>query len=383
MINNGFIVDYELDEYALINLNEKLARYSSTSAKTLTIAPTLGCNMACPYCFESHKNKKGMDLETQEQLLNFIKAFTKDASMLKIIWFGGEPLIELNTIVNLSHKIIELCTKNNIRYESSIVTNGILLNYNTAKILVDECKISHVQITIDGLRDVHNSRRKLINNDDSFGIIIDNIESVKELIDISIRVNVDKDNEDQVIKLIDFFILDKQWGNDDRITFYFGPIEKSTEECNISDDSCFDPVEFAGVLKASYEHLYKHKYYHAFERLFSVSKLVCCGAVTQSSLVIDPLGDIYTCWNTLGNTQYKIGNISDKLVINTKWIPWLDIDRPQECNSCNILPLCRAECAFKRLKNGNKVSCSHKKNTYKDLLKYIYKSSIVEQVITN
>ena len=128
MINNGFIVDYELDEYALINLNEKLARYSSTSAKTLTIAPTLGCNMACPYCFESHKNKKGMDLETQEQLLNFIKAFTKDASMLKIIWFGGEPLIELNTIVNLSHKIIELCTKNNIRYESSIVTNGILMN---------------------------------------------------------------------------------------------------------------------------------------------------------------------------------------------------------------------------------------------------------------
>lgn len=207
MTNNGFLVEYDLDEFAALEVDEKIARYSSHAGKTLTIAPTLGCNMNCPYCFENHKNRKGMNQETKLKLVKFVEKFLDDAKAFRVIWFGGEPLIEFETIRELSKEFIKICNSRNISYEPSIVTNGILLDYEKAKILTEECKINHAQITIDGLEETHNKRRRLINNKDSFKVIVNNIESIKELLDISIRVNIDKNNEDQMEKLIDYFIL--------------------------------------------------------------------------------------------------------------------------------------------------------------------------------
>lgn len=51
LISGGMLVDAELNEYESLQVNSRIARYSNRSLQ-LTIAPTLACNFACPYCFE-------------------------------------------------------------------------------------------------------------------------------------------------------------------------------------------------------------------------------------------------------------------------------------------------------------------------------------------
>lgn len=51
--------------------------------------------------------------------------------------------------------------------------------------------IKSVQITIDGPPEIHNKRRKVINGEDSFDVILRNIRNIYDLLDITIRINVD------------------------------------------------------------------------------------------------------------------------------------------------------------------------------------------------
>ena len=59
LYHNGFIVDDDFDEisYTLIRREMSRNRFGTLS---LTIAPTMDCNMCCPYCFEN-KYKRYMD----------------------------------------------------------------------------------------------------------------------------------------------------------------------------------------------------------------------------------------------------------------------------------------------------------------------------------
>ncbi|HBB28947.1 MAG TPA: hypothetical protein DC000_06830 [Clostridiales bacterium] len=374
MIENGFLIDCEFDEFALLEVQEKIARYSSSKLKNLTIAPTLACNMECKYCFENHENCHGMSEEIKQSLLKFVDSqlCEKGTEHLNVTWFGGEPLLELDTIKFLSNKFIKICNDKNIKYTAGIITNGILLNTETCNSLVNDCKVNSAQITIDGLGDIHNSRRKLKNGEDSFSIIIKNIDDIKDKINLAIRVNVDKNNDKEVDTLIDYFIFNKNWGNDDNISIYLAPIEKTTDECIIKDSKCLNSEEFLDVLIRIYQKLYNAGYKSAFEKMYPKTLVTGCSALTIGSYVIDEIGDIYTCWGAIGIKKYSIGNIAEKLNLNSSWLKWLSLNKPDKCGICKFLPMCKGSCAFKRLENKDKFSCSYSKFSYKEILKYIY-----------
>ena len=57
MKENALLVDYDLDEYGLYTIKEKSNRYNPQMF-TLTIAPTMNCNMNCPYCYEKKEQSK-------------------------------------------------------------------------------------------------------------------------------------------------------------------------------------------------------------------------------------------------------------------------------------------------------------------------------------
>lgn len=51
MLKTGFIIQNNLNEYDMLKFASYQRRFSK-EILTLTIAPTLGCNMSCPYCYE-------------------------------------------------------------------------------------------------------------------------------------------------------------------------------------------------------------------------------------------------------------------------------------------------------------------------------------------
>ena len=51
LIQNGILVENNIEEYYKFKLLKLLKRYDTTCL-SLTIAPTSDCNFRCPYCFE-------------------------------------------------------------------------------------------------------------------------------------------------------------------------------------------------------------------------------------------------------------------------------------------------------------------------------------------
>jgi len=90
--------------------------------------------------------------------------------IISVAWFGVEPQLAFNIIKNMSEKIIKMCEKNEIVYESIIVTNGYNLTRKIDKEL-SNLKISSGQIILDGPRDIHDKRRPLKSGQKSISLI--------------------------------------------------------------------------------------------------------------------------------------------------------------------------------------------------------------------
>lgn len=359
MKTNGFIVEEEIDEFKRMQIISETSRYN-TNSLNLTVAPTLDCNMACPYCFED-KSKKTMDEETKSGLIKFIKnkIDQERIQFLSITWYGGEPLLALDTILELSEKIIALCNENKVYYASSIVTNGCLLDAPTAKLLKEKCALKVAQITIDGLPEKHNRRRILKNGEDSFGIIVKNIDEIKNIIHVSVRVNVDKTNIDHTEKLVDFFIDEKNWGNE-KVFFYFAPVHNMTDFCNIKSNTCYSYTEFGDIDKELIRKIYTKGNTSIIKSLYPRRTSLPCNALTVNTFVVDPDGYLYTCWNNVGVKEKSIGTVIVGPQLNKEYMDWLSLKLPHECTECKFLPLCQGGCPLERLKKCNKPNCSHR-----------------------
>ena len=161
-----FIIDDEVDELKILRFKMYRDRMNNISLG-LTIAPTSDCNFRCIYCYEKNSlRKKEMTLEVEEAIIKFIEKTTDTIRNMNISWYGGEPLMRFDIIERLSEKIIKLCNEKNIDYSASIVTNGYLLNKEILK-KFEKYKISSVQITLDGPKEIHDKRRISIRSDRS------------------------------------------------------------------------------------------------------------------------------------------------------------------------------------------------------------------------
>ena len=369
LFENGFIVDENINEYKKLCSDERLNRYNS-KILNLTIAPTLSCNMNCIYCYEDNLNIK-MNNEVINAILIFIDEKIKKDNIEKIniLWYGGEPLLQVDTIKFLSEKIIELTNKYSIDYSSSIVTNGVLINENFRDFF-RECKIKNIQITLDGLSNIHNKRRPLKNGLDSFEIIIKNIEYISKYINVIIRVNIDKENYKEISKLLDFFINKNLI---EKIKFYFYPVvKKNTSACKVSSNNCLSTNEFKKIEKELLYKLYNTNNINSIHNLYPRRSPNFCTAICNNSFVIDPEGYLYTCWDYIGIKEKSIGTIFNKLNINNEYSKWLLLDTPIECSECKLVPLCKGGCPASRIATKNKYCCDPKLVNIEEKLKLIY-----------
>lgn len=130
--------------------------------------------------------------EVAEKVAYFILSNIKQEQSLKIIWYGGEPLMGIKAIKIISEIIIA----NQLLYKefvAEIVTNGYYLTKNMAKLL-KSLHVNYVQVTLDGDKETHDKRRCLVDGTPTFDRIIKNIQNTFEIIQTTIRINIDKNN---------------------------------------------------------------------------------------------------------------------------------------------------------------------------------------------
>lgn len=314
----------------------------------LVIVPTTGCNFACPYCFEGEKENCLMSPEVINNLIHFINSY-QEIKKIHLTWYGGEPLITFDTIKRVVERIKKDCATKEI-ISQSIVTNGYLINDE----IIDFMKVNRftsIQITFDGAEDNHNHTRFLKGSKKpTFGRILKNVEKLAERMSdkcrISLRINVNKDNEEDFIYMYKW--IKKKFPINKNIQVYPGFIREVTKDNN----------------KMCYKSLYRQARFNFYKTALANGVNVDiypkqtekgCMICNNGSLIIGPSGEIYKCWNDVNHREKIVGNIKDKYMTNPSLICHYAYDsciyHDSRCKECKLFPVCNGGCGWQRYQN--------------------------------
>ena len=201
--DNGFLIEENIDELKRAEfLHQSMHR---TDMLHLILMPTEACNFRCTYCYESFTRGRMTD-ETISGVKALVREKAKTLNTLHISWFGGEPLLEIDLMEELSQEFQEIAKRHEIAYSADISTNGYFLNKEVFERLL-AMDVRQYMITIDGVEAVHDSRRFLVGGGKTFSDIMENLKGASESLenfDISIRVNFDQDNLKETEELTDY-----------------------------------------------------------------------------------------------------------------------------------------------------------------------------------
>lgn len=365
LTKSGIIVSgqkKEKDEW----LQQYIKGKNDESILDLTIVSTMQCQFKCVYCFEGDKGKQVLTNHTIEHIKKLVENRKKHLKILRITWFGGEPLLNMTAILKLSAFFIDFCSQNGIKYIADITTNGYVLSSSLCNTLVNECNIRRYIITIDGTPEMHNRRRPLQNGKDTFDRIWGNIQNLIKLegTSVTIRITIDRENANHMREFIDL-LAKSPLANKVGLAF------SKTIDYSFTPHYIHNKIlTFEEFTKLEIELI---KYAHSKGILQFTTPRPCPsgGCLRKGDIVIGAYGEIYKCLDTIGEKNWISGNISDG---NTNipdwyndWLSWNPLE-DDLCKNCKLLPLCNGGCPhnaiFSSKKHGAEDQCPDWKLNY-------------------
>ncbi|RLE16382.1 MAG: hypothetical protein DRJ14_08645 [Acidobacteria bacterium] len=370
--DTGMLISTGTDE-----LKEVLERYekkrTATNKLSLTIAPTLDCNFACPYCYESRQPGK-MDRKTGNQLLDFVRARLETGGKLSVTWYGGEPLLVPDTVVTLTNEMEKLAIISSVTTDFSLVTNGYLLSGPIAE-KVSAAGVREVQVTLDGPPEIHDTRRTLRGGGGTFAIILENLKKTVDLFEtVRVRVNLDVQNRDAWKRVKEIL---GEAGLLSRVELSLGMVEAISDTDAVYRDACMDVGGFSDTLADFMLDSYQEGRCDALE----LPSMPVCGAISENAFVVAPDGSLTKCWNDVGNPGKVIGHISDPNHLNgdlKRWRQFTPTDW-QECRDCDILPICMGSCPDRLMRLGPGPACTRWKHCLREAVILYTLSRIKEE----
>src|SRR4030066_24878 len=103
LLQQGFLVGDDIDELELIANTHKAAK-ENTDSLSVTIELTQACNFRCLYCYQQ-RNPKRLKDKAYEKVCRYLKKKITKLKGLRVTGSGGEPLIELQTLKQLSQRL--------------------------------------------------------------------------------------------------------------------------------------------------------------------------------------------------------------------------------------------------------------------------------------
>ncbi|UOE50865.1 SPASM domain-containing protein [Mucilaginibacter sp. SMC90] len=353
LIDVGAVVEAEKDELkTVIDENDE----GGTTGQNLyqVIMPSAFCQLGCHYCGQQHaKNSLAPALFTA--LIDRIrkKLESKRYKSLTIAWFGGEPLLALNTIRSLTKLLLELCEEFEIAYSARIVTNGMSLKETVFRELTTDLHIRSIEVTLDGTREFHDQNRFTKEGTPSFDIIFNNLMTLFQLpqydvkkCEVTIRCNVNQQNADSVAALIELF---HKHEFQKKIAYFYAVGIYSWG--NDAHEQSLTKEEFAGRELVWNTQLRKLGF-----KIFvkPARKKVVCMTVDKNADVYDAYGNIFNCTetpyvNVYKGTDHQFGHLmfsGESQGSRNVLSDWHNTLRKGtfQCSGCPVLPVCGGSC---------------------------------------
>ncbi len=372
----GFAVASGTDERENARLMHEALQASKS--RHLVIMPTEACNLRCTYCYQTF-SKGAMSRETIEGLKACVQGLAPRADRLAVSWFGGEPLLAYEAIVELSDSFMKSCEVSGIAYAADMSTNGYLLTLDRFVALLDR-QVRRFMITLDGLADVHDRRRKQRMGGRTFDTIARNLLALRQVdaeFAVDIRVNFDEHNADTLPELLEK--LGEWFGGDGRFQLLVRPVGRwggpQDERIPVCDRTTADSRMWGFAEEGLKRGLALSE--SVVETLMP-SGAVCYAAKPQS-LVIGSDGRLYKCSIALDDEMNQVGRLhpDGRLELDENKIAmWTsggeEVD--EGCRTCFFRPACQGNhCPLYRIRTG-KRPCPHEKRQIKRVLQLLWKN---------
>lgn len=369
LLNRGYITTKtKEEEYEYVaRIAKALTRGSKMLYSVFTWVVTYNCNFRCPYCFEGREKKDSCHkiAFTKEQVDIAYAAMEliqprKELRKKTITLYGGEPLLAENR--DVVFYIVEEGKQRG--YNFMAVTNGYELEYFTD--LFSSDGIYKLQITVDGPKTIHDQRRIHYKDHDTFDKILSNIQlALDKGIEVVVRTNVDHKNIHLFTELKHLF-EDKGYYTYPKFDYYYS-ILRDNEHINdserddinfLSPNSYFEKSDNDNCQLKNND-LYQLIHNAIVKKQPIQFRSVSCAAQVNGYL-LDPVGNIYPCLETIGDEKYIEGKYSNLGINwNEKVVSiWKEIDVSQRknCSYCKYALLCGGGCPYHYIL-GNNIQC--------------------------
>ncbi|MCL2030778.1 MAG: thioether cross-link-forming SCIFF peptide maturase [Oscillospiraceae bacterium] len=322
-----------------------------TPLKALCLHVAHDCNLRCGYCFASTGDfgaeRKLMSPETGERAIDYLLARCGPRRNLEIDFFGGEPLMAMDTVRHVVRYARDRAPDKHFRF--TLTTNGLLLDEDTIAFLNRE--MNNVVLSLDGRPGVNDAMRKTVSGEGSYRLVVPKFKRL-----LASRAG-------------DYFV---------RGTFtaknldFLSDIEQLEREGfeNISLEPAVLPPghplalteEHLPFLLREYERLLESMLqgqgYNFFHFQLDLEQGPCvykrvrgCGAGYEYAAVT-PDGDLYPCHQFAGRPEFRLGSVREDTPLDgpvSGQFRSLSIDTLADCRACWARYYCSGGCAASNL----------------------------------
>ena len=328
-VETGLWIDADIDEKSRYLAYGEAYTLHMPRPLSITITTTLKCNARCSYCYEKGIKQTDIIPGMEKKILEFIRR-NNDTNEVRLVWFGGEPLLNMDFMDSMSQLLLE----EGITYSSYIITNGSLLNEYVIKEKFPLWNVKSLQITLDGNKDAYKKIKNYKNpyEGEFFSILKAITITAKAGVFVNIRLNIGRENREDIIELLQE--IDHIFARFENVVFY--PAFLTGEVQPLSDD---EKVEFIKNMLLSVRNIKKLT---AGTKFYSLPRMHTCMKGDPKSFVIDVNGNVYSCDHYVGKVEHRMGFIDDsykKTDIRGKNVLFRT-----ECQKCVFLPKCYGGC---------------------------------------
>ncbi len=349
--NELLFFEEEYDGALAKRIDQTVDRNPVVKALCLHIAHD--CNLKCKYCFaeegEYHGKRALMSLEVGKKAIDLLIQNSGNRHNLEIDFFGGEPLLNFETVKGIVSYAQSLEAKHNKTFRFTITTNGVLLHEDVRHYI--NAHMNNVVLSIDGRKEVNDNMRKKAGGQGTYDDIVPKFQKIAEernQTNYYVRGTFTRENLDfseDVLHLYDLGF--KQVSVE--------PVVSSESEPHALREEDL-PTLFSEYEKLALRLLELKKEGKEFNFFhFSIDltggpciykRIVGCGAGTEY-LAVTPEGDLYPCHQFVGMEDFKIGTVFDG-VTDTALRDTFEnctVYAKEQCRDCFAKFYCSGGCA--------------------------------------
>ncbi len=347
-VKEKIVVPVNIDEKRLVDYQCNSIIYSNDLLH-LSIIPTDGCNFKCKYCYEGGP-AHFMSEETTEALKRYITKAAKKYKGMYIAWYGGEPTLAGNRVIDIMQHAKKVCCANHIPLYGQMTTNGYLLSDDLFQKLLENHVMSYM-VTLDGTRETHNAQRPHKQDRDSYSMILNNLRSIRDNIHnrnfrIGIRINISPNILPYLKEYVD--LVAAEFGDDMR----FGIIWEWVKDWG--GEQIYDNYDLVMQSYDSTEYDQYLDYITEKGVVLDRGQAHCqlgsemCIASRKNGFTINYDGKVYKCAMGIFSPELDAVNCIGQLLpngeieideyLNALWVGQGDI--PDSCGECKHYPEC-------------------------------------------